>query len=98
MIQADQILIIPIVTEKATEATSLANQYSFKVHPSANKISVRQAIESAFKGVEVKGVNILNVKPKAKRNRYSRTNPGRKPGYKKAIVTLAEGHTIDLLS
>lgn len=98
MIQADQILLTPLVTEKATEATSHANQYFFKVHPRANKISVRQAIEETFKGVEVKGVNIINVKPKAKRNRYSRTNPGRKPGYKKAIVCLAEGHTIDLLS
>ncbi len=95
MIQRDAILIEHVVTEKATEAASHANQYTFKVADQANRVAVRQAIEAQF-GVEVAGVRILHVKPKAKADRMRRGKVGSRPGYKKAIVRLKQGHTIEL--
>lgn len=95
MVRTDTILIEHLVTEKATIATSLRNQYTFKVSGAANQIAVRQAIESQF-GVKVASVQVLNVKPKAKRDRQRRGNTGFKGGYKKAIVRLRQGETIDL--
>lgn len=95
MRERDTILREHIITEKATEASSNANQYTFKVADEANRVAVKQAIEAQF-GVEVKAVRILNVKPKRKMNRMRRANPGVKPGYKKAIVRLKEGSTIEM--
>ncbi len=95
MLNRDSILLEHIVTEKATVATSLANQYSFKVAPSANRVAVKNAVEQQF-GVEVEAVRIANVKPKVKMNRMRRANPGRKPGYKKAVVRLKEGSAIEM--
>jgi large subunit ribosomal protein L23 len=91
----DHILVEHVVSEKATEASSAANQYTFKVNSSANRVAVRQAVEKQF-GVEVDKVRVLNVKPKAKRDRMRRGNAGFKSGYKKAIVRLKEGSTIDM--
>ncbi len=96
MIEPERIIIRQLVTEKATAATSEANQYYFRVAPGANRIAVKQAIEKQF-GVNVRSVNIANVKPKAKSNRMRGGNPGRKPGYKKAIITVAAGESIDLV-
>lgn len=96
MVQPEQIIVRHIVTEKATEATSNLNQYTFKVARDANRVAVKTAIEKQF-GVSVRSVNILNVKPRLKRDRMRRGNVGRKPGYKKAIVRLKEGDTIDLV-
>lgn len=96
MTSADRILIEPVVSEKATEASSHLNQYTFKVHPGANAVSIKLAVADRF-NVTVKRVNVLNVKPKAKRDRRRRGNMGFKSGYKKAIVTLAAGEAIDLI-
>lgn len=96
MVFPDQVIVKHVVTEKATEATSNLNRYTFKVAGSANRVAVKAAIEKQF-GVSVTSVNILNVKPKAKSNRMRRGTAGSKPGYKKAIVRLKDGETIDLV-
>ena len=96
MAEPTKIIIQHVVTEKATEATSNLNQYTFKVAGDSNRVAVKDAIERQF-GVTVQAVNILNVKPKFKRDRYRRGGVGRKPGYKKAIIRLKAGETIDLI-
>jgi len=96
MIQPEQVLIKHLVTEKATIASSMLNQYSFRVATSANRIAVKSAIEKQF-GVSVVSVNILNVKSKLKADRSRRGAFGRKSGYKKAIIRLKAGETIDLV-
>ncbi len=95
MIQVENILIEHLVTEKATAALSNQNQYTFRVAKNANQVAIRQAIETRF-GVKVDAVQTLNVKPKAKRDRMRRGQSGLKPGYKKAIVRLKAGDTIDI--
>ncbi|MDD3821455.1 MAG: 50S ribosomal protein L23 [Bacilli bacterium] len=85
------IIKAPIVTEKNTKIAQ-EGKYGFKVDFKANKTQIKQAVEALFK-VKVAGVNIVNPKPKKKRvGRYSGTTKR----YKKAVVTLAEGSTIDL--
>ena len=96
MTQADKILQKMLITEKATELSSNHNQYTFRVHPDSNRISISEAVQKTF-GVTVTNVNIINVKPKAKRDRYRRGKMGFKPGVKKALVTLKEGDHIDVL-
>lgn len=95
MIYRDTILLEHIITEKATEATSHANQYSFKVAVGANRVAVKQAIEAQF-GVEVLNVRIANVKPKFKQDRRRRGQVSRRSGFKKAIVRLKKGSTIEM--
>jgi len=95
MIHRDTILVEHIITEKATEATSHANQYTFKVGRDANREAVKHAIESQF-GVEVAAVRIANVKPKYKQNRTRCGQVTRRAAYKKAIVRLKEGSTIEM--
>lgn len=97
MINAEQIIIKTVVTEKATQATSNLNCYTFKVSPAANKFSVAMAVEKAFPNVNVQQVRILNVRPKLKRDRTRRGQFGVKSGYKKALVTLLPGQTIDIV-
>ena len=85
------IIIAPVITEK-----SMANRendvYTFKVAKDATKTDIKKAVEEAFK-VSVKSVNTLNTKSKRRRvGRYS----GRTKTYKKAIVTLAEGSSIEM--
>ena len=95
MIHRDSIILEHVITEKATEATSHANQYTFKVARAANRVAVKQAIESQF-GVEVASVRVANVKPKLKMDRMRRGKVNRRLGYKKAIVRLKEGSTIEM--
>ena len=95
MIYRDTVLLEHIITEKATEAASLANQYTFKVASEANRVTVKQAIEGQF-GVEVAQVRIANVKPKFKQDRMRRGRVSRRSGYKKAIVRLKEGSAIEM--
>jgi large subunit ribosomal protein L23 len=83
----------PVVSEKSYALLD-ANAYTFKVHPDANKIEIRQAIESIF-GVRVLKVATLNRKGKRKRNRRTFTY-GSRPDTKRAIVTLVAGDRIDL--
>jgi large subunit ribosomal protein L23 len=81
----------PIVTEKAT-ILSEQNKTVFKVHPGANKRSIKKNIEKLFK-VTVLKVNVLNTKKKTK---IKQGKLSTKPGYKKAIITLKKGQSIDL--
>ena len=84
-------IIAPIITEKSTMASD-HNQVVFRVANKATKPEIRAAVEALF-NVKVTGVNTLNRKGKAKRFRGI---PGRQKDFKKAIVTLAEGHSIDV--
>ena len=87
------VIIAPIVSEKSF-GLSEAGVYTFKVHPSASKPEIHDAVESIF-NVKVLKVNTLNRKGKRKRNRKSQTF-GQRPNTKRAIVTLAAGGRIDL--
>jgi len=87
-----QIVLRPLVTEKATTLKDAHNQVSFQVALDANKIEVRQAVEAIFK-VRVTGVRTQVVFGKLKRmGRYM----GRRPSWKKAVVTLGPGSKIEL--
>jgi len=83
----------PVITEKATDDTTKRNAYHFRVPRDANKVEIRQAVERLFE-VKVQSVNTLNVKSKWRRRGYS---TGQTQQWKKAMVTLAEGQTIDVL-
>jgi large subunit ribosomal protein L23 len=85
----------PIVTEKSNYQNAQLHQYSFEVASSATKTLVKDAIETLF-DVDVVRVNLINVPPKRTRRWRSRRLMVRRSGYKKAIVTLAEGDTIDV--
>ncbi len=87
-----KVITRPIVTERGTILREMHNQYYFQVNPDANKHEIRQAIEMYF-GVKVENVRTMNRIGKIKRmGRFS----GRRASWKKAIVTLAEGDSIDL--
>ena len=87
----NEILLAPVVSEKSY---SLIDQrkYSFRVHPDAHRTQVRQAVEELF-DVHVESVNIAKVQSKPKRRGTIR---GRKPGWKKAIVQLRQGESIEI--
>lgn len=85
------ILLGPVVTEKSTLGAE-HNQVTFKVAVSASKPEIKDAVEGVF-GVKVKAVNTLRQQGKLKRFRGIQ---GRRAEYKKAIVTLAEGETLDI--
>ena len=86
-----ELLRSPVITEKATLLSEF-NQVSFQVPIDANKIEIRKAVETVF-GVKVTAVNTLVSKGKSKR---FRGRAGRRSDVKKAIVTLAEGDSIDV--
>lgn len=90
------ILIKPIITEKATKNSELRNCYSFEVKRQANKIEIKNAVEAAY-GVSVDKVRTVIVRPD-RRTRFTKTGVqhGKTNAVKKAIVQLAEGETIDL--
>ena len=88
-----QIIKKPVITEKATGDSAIRNAYHFRVPLDANKVEIRQAVERLF-DVRVKSVNTLRTKGKYRRRGYS---IGRTQSWKKAMVTLAEGQTIDIL-
>ena len=86
------IIKAPIITEKTATIAQDGQSYVFKVDTKANKTEIKQAIEKIF-NVKVESVHTINVRPKKKRvGRYT----GMTSKYKKAIVKLAEGNTIDL--
>lgn len=89
------ILIKPIITEKATKNAEENNLFSFVVNPKANKIEIKQAVEAAY-SVSVTSVRTMNVRPD-RRVRYTKTGiqAGKTNAYKKAIVQVAEGDSID---
>ena len=87
------IVICPVITEKGTALKDRDGQYLFKVNRTANKIEIRRAVEKIYK-VKVEKVNTLMVRGKTKRMRMSR---GKTPDWKKAIVTLPEGESIEFI-
>jgi large subunit ribosomal protein L23 len=87
----NEVLLAPVVTEKAY-AQIENNKYSFRVHPDAHKTQVRQAVEQLF-DVKVERVNISKVQSKPKRRGLHR---GTKPGWKKAVVQLRAGDSIEI--
>ncbi|HEY9007286.1 50S ribosomal protein L23 [Ohtaekwangia sp.] len=91
------ILKQPLVTEKVS-ALNEKGKYGFIVDADANKVEIKKAVEKQY-GVNVEKVNTINVMGK-KKTRYTKTGilSGRRPGYKKAVVTLAQGEVIDFYS
>lgn len=89
---ARDILIRPLITEESSILQAEQNKYTFEVHRSATKIDIRNAIEDMF-DVTVSSVRTLNMPGKDRRVGRS---VGRRPDWKKAIVKLAEGETIDM--
>lgn len=92
------VLIKPILTEKANAQQDTLRRYAFKVARKANKLEIKKAVET-FYGVSVTNVNTC-VSPGKNKSRFTKAGvlSGRKPAYKKAYVTVAEGETIDLYS
>jgi large subunit ribosomal protein L23 len=93
-----EILIKPILTEKANGQQESLRRYAFKVARKANKLEIKKAIET-FYGVNVVDVNTAVV-PGKNKTRYTKKGfvKGQKPAFKKAMVTVAEGETLDLYS
>ena len=86
------VLLQPLLTEKITAMRESANKVGFLVRRDANRIQIKRAVEAALK-VRVERVNVLTVKGKTKRlGRFS----GKRPDWKKAIVTLKEGEKLEL--
>ena len=93
-----EVLIKPILTEKANSQQESLRRYAFKVARKANKLESKKAVESMY-GVTIIDVNTVVV-PGKNKTRYTKKGfvQGQKPAYKKALVTVAEGETIDLYS
>jgi large subunit ribosomal protein L23 len=87
----NEVLLAPVVSEKSYSLIT-DRKYSFRVHKDAHKTQIRQAVEELF-GVHVTSVNISQVRAKPKRRGMIR---GIKPGWKKAIVQVREGETIEI--
>ena len=92
--EAYRILRHPLVTEKSFNLSSNQNQYIFEVAPSATKNEIKKTIQDLY-GVKVWRVNIINVSGKKRR---VGKHEGFKPGFKKAIIFLAEGEKIEVIS
>ncbi len=92
------IIIKPVITEKMTSLGEKLNRYGFIVQKTANKLQIKEAVEETY-GVEVESVNTMNYSGKTK-SRFTKAGliTGKSKSYKKAIVTLAEGETIDFYS
>ena len=92
------IIIKPLVTEKMTAISEKSNRFGFIVRPDANKVEIKSAVESLY-NVSVLAVNTMRYSGKNKA-RYTKAGliKGRKNAFKKAIVTLKEGDTIDFYS
>jgi len=87
----NEVLLAPVVSEKSYSLIG-DNKYSFRVHPDAHKTQIRQAVEESF-GVKVERVNIVKVQAKPKRRGMFK---GTRPGWKKAIVQLRQGESIEI--
>ncbi|MEG2173063.1 MAG: 50S ribosomal protein L23 [Desulfovibrionaceae bacterium] len=88
-----QVLLKPLLTEKTTFLKEATSQVTFYVHPKANKVEIKRAVEQAF-NVKVQTVNVVSKAP-ANRKKQGRVI-GRIAGYKKAYVTLVQGEKIEL--
>lgn len=91
-----EVLVKPILTEKANSQQEKLRRYAFRVARKANKLEIKKAIQD-FYGVTVLDVNTAVV-PGKNKTRYTKAGfvKGQKPAYKKAMITVAEGETIDL--
>jgi large subunit ribosomal protein L23 len=89
------IIIKPIVTEKITKDGELFNRFGFVVDKKANKVQIKKAVEAAY-GVNVVAINTMNVRPD-RSTKYTKSGmiTGKTNAYKKAIVQVQEGETID---
>ena len=89
------IIIKPIVTEKITKQGEVLNQFGFVVNKKANKVEIKKAVEAAY-GVSVVSVNTMNVRPD-RSVKYTKSGliSGKTNAFKKAIVQVQEGETID---
>jgi len=85
------VLAAPLITEKATLVNGLGNQVVFRVRPDANKFAIKKAVETLFK---VKVTRVHTIQYLGKERRVGKA-VGRKPAWKKAYITLAEGNRID---
>ena len=93
-----EIILKPVITEKMTAISEKFNRYGFIVHKKANKLQIRNAVQELY-GVEVETVNTMNYSGKKKsRNTKGGFITGKTNAFKKAIVTIAEGETIDFYS
>ncbi|MFZ1529248.1 MAG: 50S ribosomal protein L23 [Ferruginibacter sp.] len=94
--KSSDVLIKPVLSEKANKQSEKMNRYTFIVDRKANKLEIKKAVED-FYGVQVENVN-TSVSPSKLKAKYTKAGfiVGRKPAKKKAIVTVAEGETIDL--
>jgi large subunit ribosomal protein L23 len=95
MTNIQEVLRRPLVTEKSSRQSGRLSQYSFEVAPNATRTMVKDAVETMF-DVTVASVNIMNTPAKRGRRAKSRRLLVRKSGFKKAIVTLAEGQTLEI--
>jgi len=86
------ILRRPVITEKSYTATGAANQYTFRIASEATKVQVKAAIEAIFE-VDVDKVQVINMPSKPKRRG---AQSGSRSGYRKAVVRLAEGQTLEV--
>lgn len=93
-----EIMIEPIVTEKATQLTEKLNRYTFRVSPDANKYQIKSLVEQLY-GVKVVNVNTARMRGKNK-SRYTKSGllRGKTNAFKKAYITVADGQTIDFYS
>ena len=89
-----EVIIRPVITEHSYDMME-KNTYTFEVAKTSNKVEIRQAVEALF-GVKVAKVNTLNMYGKEKR--MGRYPAGRRPSWKKAMVTLKEGDSIELFN
>ncbi|MBE9483558.1 MAG: 50S ribosomal protein L23 [Bacteroidetes bacterium] len=92
------IIIKPVITEKMTAMGESLNRYGFIVNRKANKLQIKKAIEDLY-GVDVVSVNTMTYRGKTK-SRFTKTGviSGKTASFKKAIITVAEGETIDFYS
>ena len=81
------IILTPVVTERSMDIMRSQRKYTFKVAKDANKIEIKEAVETLFKGTKVKSVNVMNCRGKERRRGYT---SGKTAAYRKAIVTLTE--------
>lgn len=89
------IIIKPIITEKITKESELSNRFGFVVDKKANKIQIKNAVEKAY-GVNIVAINTMNVRPN-RTTKYTKSGliSGKSNAYKKAIVQVQDGETID---
>ena len=90
-----KLILSPIISEKSMRESEDHNKYTFRAHPDATKIDLKRAIEALY-NVRVTKVNTLNVAGKARRRSY-RHRIGKTAAWKKAVITLAPGSSIDVI-